>query len=468
MRPAWYPLSAACAVLLLLTACPGPVERSKPCGWLDLPDLEPADTEILPDDDTDGIWEENDIPDADVDADMPPQPLIIQWGSTGDDAGTVAEPAADGSVFVTGGTTGELFGNQNAGSSDLFLTKIGPDREFQWTKQWGTTNFDQGSTLAIDQSGSLYLSGRRDAIVDPFTGATIGRMFISRHTADGAEQWSREWGSFEQEYPSGVSVDKQGNAYVTGWTWGVVGIGSNQGLSDIFLSRFDNAGGEVWSTQWGSGLIDVGYSVAAESTAGIYVTGWTYGNLVDTEPNLNGNDLFLSLISPAGSIEWTRQWGSDSEDKSYSVAIGPDGSVFVGGATTGGIGGFSNIGGEDCFLVKFSAAGEQLWTYQWGSESDDMTYAVTVGPDGTAYAAGFTNGSLGGIANKGSSDIFLTAFSPDGVEQWTVLYGTPEEDMAQSLRIADGWLIVSGWTAGDLGKENAGGYDIFVLFHPIE
>ena len=467
MRPPLFPLVTACCALFLLTACPGPVERTFPCDidiW-NIPDRDlPEVDEVVPDDN----GPENDTIDIDNDndADIPTAPLIIQWGSPGDDVGIAAEPTADGTIFVTGGTTGELFGNASAGSSDLFLTKLGPAHDFVWTKQWGTMNFDQGFTLALDTTGSLYLSGWRNGIVDPISGIAIGRMFIGRYTADGTEQWTKEWGSFQQEYPSGVSVDKQGNAYVTGWTYGMVGTTENQGFSDIFLSRFDNTGSEMWSTQWGSGFIDVGYSVAANSDAGIYVTGWTYGDLAQ-DPNLGGNDLFLSRITPAGNIDWTRQWGSDSEDKSYSVAVAPDGSVYIGGATTGGLGGFSNIGGQDCFLVKFSAAGEQLWTYQWGTDKNDMTYAVSVGPDGTIYAAGFTDGSLAGIANKGSSDIFLTAVSPDGIEQWTVLYGTPQEDMAQSLRIFDGWLIVSGWTAGDLGKKNAGGYDIFVLLHPL-
>lgn len=468
MKALFIPI-ATLLPLLLLTGCPGPVERQIPCGIIDVdtPDRDLNDGEPPFDDDlTESEWpeEENELPDDD--GDIAPLPLIIQWGSPGDDTGLAAVAAPDGSLYVTGGTTGELFGNTNAGSSDIFLTKLSPARAFLWTEQWGSTNFDQGSTLTIDASGHLYLSGSRNAIVDPFTGAGIGRMFIARHTADGGVDWSKEWGSFEQEYPTGVSVDSEGNAYVTGWTYGAVGENDNLGFSDIFLSRFDNAGNEAWSTQWGSGLIDVGYSVAAENSAGIYVTGWTYGDM-SGEASLGGNDIFLTRLSADGAIDWTRQWGSYSEDKSYAVTVAPDGSIYIGGATTGGLGGFSNVGGEDCFLVKFSAAGVQLWTYQWGTPKDDMVYSVAVDADGAVYATGFTEGDLGDGVNKGERDIFLTAVSPGGIEQWTILYGTPEREVAQSLRIAGGYLIATGWTGGDLGKKSDGGKDIFVLFHPL-
>ncbi|HOW51652.1 MAG TPA: SBBP repeat-containing protein [bacterium] len=466
MRLPLFPLSAACGALFFLTACPGPVERTFPCD-IDIfgtPDRDLPDRDTEPDEDADGLFPEDDTPD--VDNDLPRVPIIIQWGSPGDDTGRAAEPARDGSIYVTGGTTDQLFGNTNAGSGDIFLTKIDPRHEFKWTKQWGTANFDQGFSLALDAGGSIYLSGLRNGIVDPLTGNGIGRMFIARFTGDGEENWTKEWGSFEQEYPTGVSVDTEGNAYVTGWTYGTVGENDNLGFSDIFLSRFDNAGNEAWSTQWGSGLIDVGYSVAAENSAGIYVTGWTYGDM-SGEASLGGNDIFLTRLSANGAIDWTRQWGSYSEDKSFSVAIAPDGSILVGGATTGGLGGFSNIGGEDCFLVKFSPSGEQLWTYQWGTAKDDMAYAVAVGIDGTVYATGFTKGALSDATPKGANDVFLTAVSPNGIEQWTVIYGTAADETAQSLRLFEDWLILAGTTTGDLGKKNAGGQDIFVVLHPL-
>lgn len=458
---------------LLLLSCGTPVERSIPCGIIDvdtsdhaLPEVESPEAEELPDSDLDGV------PESESDQDVPRKPLIVQWGSTADDAGVAVAAAPDGSVYVTGGTTGDIGANTGAGSSDVFLSLLDPSRAILWTRQWGTQNFDQGLTLTMGSDGEVYLAGSRDGIVDPFTGAGIGQMFISRFTKDGAEQWTREWGSLSQkyqEYPASATVDHQGDIYVTGWTYGAIGAAGNQGLSDIFLSRFDTDGAERWSVQWGSGLIDVGYGVVAAGDAGVYVSGWTYGQLGVDRGGFGGNDVFLARVNASGGVLWTKQWGSYDEDKSFAIALGPDGGVFLAGQTSGSLeSGFPNKGLSDNFLVKYSSSGERLWVYQWGTAQNDIAYAVAVDHEGKAYVAGYTEGSLGGIANKGKKDIFLTAVSANGSEEWTVLYGTPEDESVLSMCITDGWVVMAGWTAGTLGEKSAGAHDIVVIYHPVE
>lgn len=461
-------------IALFLFSCAGPVERSIPCGILDadtadhgLPEIDVMpEPEETPDEDLDG-W-----PEFENDEDAPREPFIVQWGSTANEAGVAVVAAADGAIYVTGGTTGDIGGNTGLGSSDVFLSKLDPLHEILWTRQWGTSNFDQGLTLTMGSGGEVYLAGSRDGIVDPFTGAGIGQMFISRFTKDGAEQWTREWGSLSQkyqEYPASATVDHQGDIYVTGWTYGTIGAAGNQGLSDIFLSRFATDGAERWSVQWGSGFIDVGYGVVAAGDSGVYVTGWTYGKLDIDRSLFGGNDVFLARVNASGGVLWTRQWGSYEEDKSFAIAVGPDGGVFLAGQTSGSLGsGLPNNGLSDNFLVKYSSSGERLWVYQWGTAQNDVAYAVAVDHDGKAYVAGYTEGSLGGIANKGGKDIFLTAVSADGAEEWTALYGTPEDEGALSMCFSDGWAVIAGWTAGTLGEKSAGDHDAVVIYHPVE
>ncbi len=460
--------------LMLALSCAGPVERSIPCGILDtdtadhaLPEIdEMLDTDDVPDEEPDG-W-----PEFENDEDVPREPFIVQWGSVANEAGVAAVAAVDGAVYVTGGTTGDIGSNSGQGSSDTFLSKLGPSREVLWTRQWGTSNFDQGLTLTMGSVGEVYLAGSRDGVVDPFTGAGIGQMFISRFTKDGEEEWTREWGSLSQgyqEYPASATVDRQGDIYVTGWTYGTIGAAGNQGLSDIFLSRFAPDGAERWSVQWGSGLIDVGYGVVAAGEAGLYVTGWTYGKLDLDRSVFGGNDVFLARVNASGGVLWTRQWGSYEEDKSFAIAVGSDGGVFLAGQTSGSLGSeFPNKGLSDNFLVKYSASGERLWLYQWGSAGNDVAYAVAVAPDGKVYVSGYTEGSLGDVANKGGKDIFLTAVSANGAEEWTTLYGTPEDDGALSMCLFDGWAVIAGWTAGTLGEKSAGDHDAVVIYHPVE
>ncbi len=449
--------------MFFCTACPGPIYRSIECGILD---GDARDQDIAPD--NDGLLDEDALPWDDIvgDDDIPPQPVILQWGSSGDEVAAAVEAAPDGTLFVTGGTTGEIFGNQNSGSSDIFLTRIAPDHSFQWTLQWGSSNFDQALTISRGDDGSLYLSGMREAVVDPFTGTGIGRMFIARHSPEGKEIWRRQWGSFDSNHPSSAVTTLDGTTYVAGWVYGTVGENDNKGFSDIFLSRFDQDGTERWSIQWGSGLIDAAYGVVATTSGWLYVTGLTYG-VIESGVPWGGNDIFLSKVTTGGGVAWTRQWGSSGEDRSYALATDAAGNLYLAGSTSGGLGGFSNIGGLDCFLMKFSSDGILLWTYQWGTEKDEEIYALASVLDGEIYAVGYANAPFDGAPHRGKRDILISRFSSDGEPRGHHLYGTSADEAALAARSSPPYLVIAGGTSGNLGAENAGGYDIFVILHPL-
>ena len=52
------------------------------------------------------------------------------------------------------------------------------------------------------------------------------------------KQWSKIWGSVNYDYGCGVSVDSNRNCYVAGYTRGAFDGQANAGNNDIFLSKF--------------------------------------------------------------------------------------------------------------------------------------------------------------------------------------------------------------------------------------
>ena len=74
--------------------------------------------------------------------------------SAGESSGGVAT-ASDGSIFITGSTTGDLDGETNAGSNDAFLTKYGSDGTKAWTKLLGATNAEESYGVATASDGSI-------------------------------------------------------------------------------------------------------------------------------------------------------------------------------------------------------------------------------------------------------------------------------------------------------------------------
>ena len=128
--------------------------------------------------------------------------------------------------------------------------------------------------------------------------------------------------------------------------------GTNAGESDAYLRKYDSAGNELWTHQFGTSVSDVSYSVAVDAVGGVYITGDTSGSLEGT--NAGGKDAFLVKYDSAGNELWTHQLGTSVDDNSYSVAVDSLGGVYITGDTSGSLGG-TNAGGKDAFLVKFSA-----------------------------------------------------------------------------------------------------------------
>ena len=126
------------------------------------------------------------------------------------------------------------------------------------------------------------------------------------------------------------------------------------------------------------------------------------------------------------SIEWTRQLGTSSTDRSNGVSADGLGNVYISGCTDGSLGG-PNAGGDDAFVSKYDAAGTLQWTRQLGTSSTDLSHGVSADGLGNVYISGYTDGSLGG-PNAGSYDAFVSKYDAAGTLQWTRQLGTSATD----------------------------------------
>ncbi len=162
--------------------------------------------------------------------------------------------------------------------------------------------------------------------------------------------WMRQLGTSGWDQSNSVAVDGAGNAFISGYTSGSL-VGTNAGLSDAFLSKYDSAGNFQWTRQLGTSDFDYSNSVAVDGAGNAFISGHTWGSLVGT--NAGSWDAFLTKYDSAGTWQWTRQLGTSSADISRSVAVDGAGNAFISGDTYGSLDG-DNAGDSDAFLVKFA------------------------------------------------------------------------------------------------------------------
>jgi len=58
--------------------------------------------------------------------------------------------------------------------------------------------------------------------------------------------WTKQFGTSDYDYSSGVSVDSSGNIYVSGTTRGSLSGNTSAGMSDAFIAKYNSAGNQLW------------------------------------------------------------------------------------------------------------------------------------------------------------------------------------------------------------------------------
>jgi hypothetical protein len=141
-----------------------------------------------------------------------------------------------------------------------------------------------------------------------------------------------------------------------------------------------------------------------------------------------------------GTVEWSTQLDGDSNEAN-GVALDASG-VYVAGQMQG-----ADQASPDAFLALYTPTGDLAWSKPFGSDGRDWANDVAVGPDGTVFAVGLTEGALNGTTENeaDSGDGFVVAFDADGVEKWTHLVATADRDLAQGVAVdAGGSAFVTG------------------------
>ncbi|MEZ6193543.1 MAG: SBBP repeat-containing protein [Phycisphaerales bacterium] len=152
-------------------------------------------------------------------------------------------------------------------------------------------------------------------------------------------------------------------------------------------------------------------------------------------------------------VEWIAQIGTAYNDTASAVAVDGFASAYIAGSTTGSLGGI-NAGDYDAYLTKFDAAGAELWSRQLGTSSIELGSSLAIDDEGNIYFAGQTQGNLYGI-NAGKYDVFVTKYNPSGVALWSRQFGTVEDDRATALTLDGSGNVylggIRGYTIGSPG-----------------
>lgn len=435
---------------------------------------------------------------------------------------------SDRNVYVTGWTFSADFPTRNAMQThlsdacceaDSFITKMNAagDQLIFSTYFGGAEGTDVGRGIALDSHNNIYVVGYTDSFAFPTTNPIPGNSEIDRrgshiHTGqeffdgylakiDASGQfrvYSTYIGGDADDVALGVKVDRDGNAYVTGWTDSTEptpvpspsASGSptpiptpassrfpttnlafqkdpgGTGFSrDAFVAKVSPTGSDyIYSTFLGGSATDVAWAIDLGADRSAYVTGYTnspnnlagQNGLVTTQDNFpttanafqpqnnGGFDAFLTRINPDGSalIYSTYMGGSADEGDAGDISCSCDPSRYDGAAVAVDLLGHAYITG---------------WT-----ESTFVPGGGTNAPAALNFpikdAFQPDPGSNPGSTPPQSRDAFVAMFNTNpGVSSsdslvYSSFLGGSRQDEGEAIAVDPGGnLYVAGWTASDSG-----------------
>ena len=114
------------------------------------------------------------------------------WGGVVGDSGAAVAVDDSDYIYTTGFFSGgvdfapgpDVDGHNSVGQSDPYINKFEPDGDFIYAHTWGGGVVDWGSGVALDNSGSIYVTGIFNYAID--LDPTDGE---DRHTADGESRF---------------------------------------------------------------------------------------------------------------------------------------------------------------------------------------------------------------------------------------------------------------------------------------
>ena len=365
----------------------------------------------------------------------------IEWfkqlGSSARDGAYDVTADAIGNVIIVGRTDGD-FGGPYQGFTDAFVTKYDATGDQLWARQFGTDSSDVGYGVAADAQGSVYVTGSTSGnLVGPWYHGS-SKAFLFKFDAGGNLLWKHQ-SDISNSHGIGVAADELGFVYISGFA--DVNARSEAFLSKYSASG-DVIWSRRLSTPAGGTARYVGSTdLAVDKQGNIYTAGATDGSLAG--PNAGEGDAFLAKYDANGEVLWTRQYGTILQDSIQGVSIDPFGNIYATGQTDGSLAGELK-GNHDAFLIKCDSDGNLLWARQSGTAGYEAGDGVSTDRFGNAYVTGFTDGDFGGVG-AGNLDVFISMYGADGDLRWTRQFGTEVKDTAAGIVTdGKGHLYVAG------------------------
>ncbi|MGB3948119.1 MAG: T9SS type A sorting domain-containing protein [Bacteroidia bacterium] len=272
------------------------------------------------------------------------------------------------------------------GADDIFIFKLNANGNLDWAKHIGGNGNDYGSTIALDASNNVYVSGSFQQTVDfdssvgisDLTSASSDDVFLLKLDALGNYSWVKGFGGIGEGYT--IACDMYNNVYLGSYFSGsadfdpsintTLNLSSFGGSVDIVVSKLDALGNLIWAKQIGGTGSEYAPCIVVNSAGNVYISG-TFSETADIDPNTGtsnlistgSQDIFIAELNSSGNLLWANSIGGVGSDVPTFLTIDSTDAIYSIGYFSGNVdfdpnSGNINLvsaGGADIFIMKLAA-----------------------------------------------------------------------------------------------------------------
>jgi len=240
---------------------------------------------------------------------------------------------------------------------------------------------DQAAAIAVDDSGNVYATGSSFDSTTGYDYATV------KYLPNGDTAWVRRYSgpANDTDLARDMVLDSSANVYITGRSSG-----------DILTLKYDSNGNELWVQRFTTFVnftetpISGGYALGLDKFGNLYVTG--------QEWDLESLSWFLIKYDSLGNQLWFRIVATGGRN-GFDLALDSAGNVFIAAPDQ---------------IVKYDSLGDKLWSGSFPGAAQ----AITLDNESNVYVVGASDTNFTVIKYNTTGDQLWLRRSNSRSEEW--------------------------------------------------
>jgi len=357
------------------------------------------------------------------------------------------------------------------------------DPVLSFSTYMGGSMRDEAFEVAKDQLGNIYMAGYTNS-ADLDTSSAyqtvlggFSSAFVAKYSPGPNPQllYLTYVGNDVAE-ARGLTVDAEGNAYVTGSTSSTTFPTVNPvqasyaGLIDGYIFKLNPTGDTLlYSTYFGGNSVDRGRAIDIDTSGNIYVTGVTISNNFPTiaafQPTPGGQqDAYVFKLNSSGqNYIYSTYIGGNGGDYAAAIKVDSNGNAYITGNTSSNnyptlqAAQSINNGMEDAIISVFDNNGNLTYSSYIGGSQNDFGMDIDIGNLNNIFISGSTESLIFPFIPTGSNQLngirdgFISRVKPgDNSNTKSLLIGGSGSDSAISISTGfDNEIHIAGVTTSN-------------------